>query len=225
MRSSTVNHAPILWIEGRWSGNLDFVSLLAKKGFLIETVSSGKQAIEQAGKKDYSLLVVNAASMRTSGVRICKNVKENYQGLPIILICSPDRIAQGVDDFVGYLLVLEFTTRKLVNRIMKLLPGDESKFTRKGPIVIDPDRNLVTANGHRTTLTPRLFSLLTFLINQSGKTITREDLFKEVWKTSYTGDTRTLDVHISWLRQAIEEDPRNPKLLITVRGVGYKLDV
>ena len=225
MRTSTVNHAPILWIEGRWSGNLDFVSLLTKKGFLIETVSSGKQAIEQAGKNDYSLLIVNAASMRTSGVRICKDVHQKYKSLPIILICSPDRIAQGVEEYVGYRLVLEFTTRKLVNRIMKLLPGDEDKMIHKGPIVIDPDRNLVTANGHQSTLTPRLFSLLSLFVKHPGKTITREALFKEVWKTSYTGDTRTLDVHISWLRRAIEEDPRNPQLLMTVRGVGYKLDV
>lgn len=225
MQSSIVHHDPILWIEGRWSGHQDFVSLLTKKGFLIETVSSGKQAIEKAGKKKYDLLIINAASMRTSGARICKNIHEKYKGLPIILINSPDRRAAGVDEFVGYQLVLEFTTRKLVNRIMKLLPGDEGKMIRKGPIVIDPDRNLVTANGHQTTLTPRLFSLLNYFIKRPGKTITRELLFKEVWKTSYTGDTRTLDVHISWLRQAIEADPRNPKLLQTVRGVGYKLNV
>lgn len=225
MQSTVVHHDPILWIEGRWSGHQDFVSLLTKKGFLIETVSSGKQAIEKAGKNKYALLIINAASMRTSGARICKNIHEKYQGLPIILINSPDRIASGVDDYIGYKLVLEFTTRKLVNRIMKLLPGDEDKMIRKGPIVIDPDRNLVTANGQQTTLTPRLFSLLNYLIKRPGKTITRDSLFKEVWKTSYTGDTRTLDVHISWLRQAIEKDPRNPKLLQTVRGVGYKLNV
>jgi DNA-binding response OmpR family regulator len=66
--------------------------------------------------------------------------------------------------------------------------------------------------------------LMTFL-EHTGEIVPREELFKEVWKTSYTGDTRTLDVHISWLRQAIEADPRNPELLLTVRGVGYKLDI
>jgi DNA-binding response OmpR family regulator len=68
-------------------------------------------------------------------------------------------------------------------------------------------------------------ALLDALMEKPGKVIAREKLFKNVWKTDYTGDTRTLDVHISWLRQAIEVDPRNPELLVTVRGVGYKLEV
>ncbi len=66
--------------------------------------------------------------------------------------------------------------------------------------------------------------MLMLFIENSGEVISRETLFQEVWKTSYTGDTRTLDVHISWLRQAIEADPRNPKILVTIRGVGYKLE-
>ena len=151
-----VRHSPILWIEGRWSGNPEFVSLLRKKGFFIETTSTGKKALEMASKNKYELLIVNAASMRTSGVRICKTISEKHPDLPIILICSPDRIATGVDQFVGYVLVLDFTTRKLVNRIMKLLPGEKDKMQRQGPIVIDTDRNLVQCNGQRTTLTPRL---------------------------------------------------------------------
>ncbi|MBN2043986.1 MAG: response regulator transcription factor [Anaerolineales bacterium] len=224
MDSVVVRHSPILWIEGRWSGNQDFVSLLRKKGFLIETASTGKQAIDMARGNQYDLLIVNAASMRTSGARIVRSVHELYPDLPIILICGPDRTAKGVEDIVGILLVMDFTTRKLVNRIMKLLPGDEKRMIHQGQIVVDPDRSLVSCNGQRTTLTPRLMSLLMLFIEHAGEVITRETLFKNVWKTSYTGDTRTLDVHISWLRQAIEVDPRNPEILLTIRGVGYKLN-
>ena len=224
MDSSIVKHSPILWIEGRWPGSQDFVSLLRMKGFLIETTSTGKKAIEMAAGNNYDLLIVNAASMRTSGARIVKSVHERYPDLPIILICNEDRIAIGVEDYVGYVLVLDFTTRKLVNRIMKLLPGDDKKMIHQGPIVVDSDRSMVICNGQRTTLTPRLMSLLMLFIENAGDEITREALFKQVWKTSYTGDTRTLDVHISWLRRAIEIDPRNPKILVTIRGVGYKLN-
>jgi len=223
--SSAVRHSPILWIEGRWSGNPEFVSLLRKKGFFIETTSTGKKALDLASENDYAILVVNAASMRTSGARICKSIHEKHPDLPIILICSPDRVAEGIEQYVGYILVLEFTTRKLVNRIMKLLPGDKEKMIQVGPIAVDPDRNLVLCNGQKTTLTPRLMALLYALMEKPGKVIPREKLFKDVWKTEYTGDTRTLDVHISWLRQAIEIDPRDPKLLVTVRGVGYTLEV
>ena len=223
--SDAVRHSSILWIEGRWSGNPEFVSLLRKKGFFIDTTSTGKNALELATNNDYAILVVNAASMRTSGARICKSINEKHPDLPIILICSPDRVAEGVDQYVGYTLVLDFTTRKLVNRIMKLLPGDKEKMTQVGPIVVDPDRNLVLCNGQKTTLTPRLMALLSAFLEKPGKVIPREKLFKDVWKTEYTGDTRTLDVHISWLRQAIEIDPRDPKLLVTIRGLGYKLEI
>lgn len=220
-----VKHSPILWIEGRWSGNPEFVSLLRKKGFFIQTTSTGKKALEMAAESDYSILIVNAASMRTSGARICKSIHEKHPDLPIILICSPERVAEGIEDYVGYVLVLEFTTRKLVNRIMKLLPGDKEKMVEVGPIVVDADRNLVHFRGQKTTLTPRLMALLNAFLEKPGEVLPREQLFKDVWKTEYTGDTRTLDVHISWLRQAVEVDPRDPKLLITIRGVGYKLDV
>ncbi|MEJ2757359.1 MAG: response regulator transcription factor [Anaerolineales bacterium] len=214
MPKSTIQagHSPILWIEGRWSGNPNFVSLLRKKGFIIETTSTGKKALEMLDTDDFSLLVVNAASMRTSGVRISKNIFETHPEVPVILICDPDRVPDGVEEYVGCLLVLDFTTRKLVNRIMRLLPGDDKNKIQLGPISIDVDRNLVNAHGQQTTLTPRLMALLIAFIEKSGEVITREKLFHDVWKTDYTGDTRTLDVHISWLRQAIELDPRNPSL-------------
>jgi len=225
VNTNVVKHSPILWIEGRWPGSQDFVPLLRKKGFVIEVVSTGKQAIEKAADDAYDLMVINAASMRTSGARISKNVRGQFKDLPIILVCSEDRVPTGVDTYVDHLLVMDFTTRKLVNRIMKLLPGDHKRMIHKGPLVVDPDRSLVISNGQKTTLTPKLYYLLKMFLDKPGEVIAREELFMDVWKTSYTGDTRTLDVHISWLRQAIEVDPRNPKLLTTVRGVGYKLDV
>jgi DNA-binding response OmpR family regulator len=82
----------------------------------------------------------------------------------------------------------------------------------------------VSCNGREERITPRLVKLLKMLIEHRGDVVQRETLFKSVWDTAYTGDTRTLDVHISWLRQAIEEDPRHPQMLKTVRGLGYRLD-
>ena len=96
---------------------------------------------------------------------------------------------------------------------------------KAGPIYLDVDRNIVRSYKKKTTLTPRLVRLMKMLMDKKGEVIEREELFKFVWVTNYTGDTRTLDVHISWLRQAIEKDPRNPLLLKTIRGVGYRLDV
>lgn len=214
----------ILWVEGRWSNNSRFVSILRKKGFDLETVSTGKAALEKAKKGGYDLMVVNAASMRTNGKRICKSLRDEKPSLPIMLICDPEKAADKKNTDVNTLLVLPFTSRKLVNRIEPLLPGDESRMIKLGPILLDANRSQVKCHGKKTTLTPRLIRLLKILMDKNGQVVEREALFKEVWRTNYTGDTRTLDVHISWLRRAIEKDPRNPKLLNTIRGVGYRLD-
>jgi DNA-binding response OmpR family regulator len=225
-KKSTVSaDSIILWIEGRWASNPNFVSILEKKGFNIDTVSTGKAALEVVKKRKYDLVVVNAASMRTSGKRICMTIKEQKESLPILLICDPEKMVKTNPECMSAVLVLPFTSRKLVNRIEPLLPGDEARLMKIGPIRLDKDRSQVRSYGKKTTLTPRLLRLLQMLIDNRGKVVEREELFKKVWRTNYTGDTRTLDVHISWLRQAVEKDPRKPQLLKTIRGVGYRLDV
>ena len=222
---STSVNSTILWLEGRWSRNPNFVPVLQKKGFNIDTVATGKAALEVVRKRKYDLVVVNAASMRTSGKRICQSLKERRSNVPIILISDPERVIKNSPECVSTILILPFTTRKLVNRIEPLLPGNEDGMIKAGPILLDTDRNQVRCQGKKTTLTPRLMRLFEMLIENKGKVVERENLFKKVWRTNYTGDTRTLDVHISWLRQAIEKDPRNPQILKTIRGVGYRLDV
>jgi DNA-binding response OmpR family regulator len=84
---------------------------------------------------------------------------------------------------------------------------------------------VVRCQGRETHLTPRLVELLQILMQHPGEVIERDGLFRQVWKTEYTRDTRTLDVHISWLRRVLEADPRRPRFLKTIRGVGYRLDV
>ncbi|MCI0533792.1 MAG: response regulator transcription factor [Verrucomicrobiales bacterium] len=215
----------ILWIEGRWTSNDALVPTLRKKGFTVETVSNGKEALNFVSKGEHDIVVVDAASMRTSGSRICKALRERVNGMPIMLISDPSR---PVDEDLGcanQVLELPFTPRKLINRIEPLLPTDEDKMLKAGPVRLDMERRQVSCQGVKTTLTPRLARLLKMLMDHKGDVVEREELFKKVWRTDYTGDTRTLDVHISWLRLALEKDPRKPKILKTIRGVGYRLDV
>ena len=94
-----------------------------------------------------------------------------------------------------------------------------------GPITMDLDTRAVRCNEHQCVLTPRRAALLKALMDLPGQVIKREALFTQVWETQYTVDTRTLDVHISWLRRALEDDPRHPRYIKTVRGLGYRLDV
>ncbi|KAA3645810.1 MAG: DNA-binding response regulator [Chloroflexi bacterium] len=224
-KTSMDKTAKILWVEGRWKSNPDFIPNLRKKGFAVEIVSSGKEALAQVGNKEPDVIVVDAASFHSSGKRICRTLREQVNGMPIMLISDPERPVANDDDCANVILELPFTSRKLVNRINPLLPIESKKITKAGPIRLDTKRKQVTCFGKKTTLTPRLIRLLRMLIKHKGEVVEREELFKKVWATNYTGDTRTLDVHISWLRQAIEKDPRKPELLKTIRGVGYRLDV
>jgi DNA-binding response OmpR family regulator len=215
--------ATILIIEGRHAEIPSFASELQKKGFNVETAKSGSDAISQLNKVSPDLVVVNAASLRSSGVRICQSLRGKNDKLPIILILEQGNTV--TKDTADVILNLPFTVQKLSNRIKPLLPGDGNNVIQAGPIRLDTEKRRVRCLGKNAKLTPRLVALLQILIEHHGEVVEREQLFKEVWETDYTGDTRTLDVHVSWLRRAIELDPLKPKFLKTIRGAGYRLDV
>jgi DNA-binding response OmpR family regulator len=213
----------ILWVEGTRAKGPYFIPTLRKKGFTVETVSSGKAALAFLPDVDVDLIVVNAASMRSNGKRICQSLNEEANGLPILLIANPDQ-PMSEDICANEILDLPFTIRKLINRILPLLPGEGDDLYKVGPLLLDMERKLVKCQDKEARLTPRMAQILKMLMKKPGEVIEREHLFSVVWKTNYTEDTRTLDVHMSWLRQAIEADPRKPRFIKTIRGLGYRLD-
>ena len=215
--------ATILVIEGRHAEIPSFAADLQKKGFDIRTFQNGSQAVSKIKQIDPSLVVINAASLRSTGIRICRSVRKKDPKLPIILILEKEKTVDS--DLAESVLALPFTVQKLVNRIKALLPSDGKNVLTVGPIHLDLEHKRVRCLNKSTKLTPRLMTLLNILMDKHGEVVEREALFKKAWETNYTGDTRTLDVHISWLRRAIELDPNNPKFLKTIRGVGYRLDV
>ncbi len=215
--------ATLLIVESKHAEIPSFASDLQKKGFEVEIAQNGIQAVARLKEASPSLAVVNAASLRSTGIRICQSLREKDSKLPVILILAKDNGFER--DVADSVLILPFTVQKLVNRIKPLLPGDGKNVIHIGPVRLDVEHRRVRALGKNTKLTPRLVTLLQILMEHHGEVVERNALFKKVWETNYTGDTRTLDVHISWLRRAIELDPERPKFLRTIRGVGYRLDV
>ena len=213
----------LLIIEGRHAEIPSFAPDLQKKGFDVHIAQNGGQAKSRLKQVSPSLVVVNAASLRSTGLRICQSIREYDPKLPIILILEKEK--QVDKETADAALALPFTAQKLVNRIRPLLPGDGKNMVHAGPLKLDLEKRRVRCLNKNSKLTPRLIALLRLLMDKHGEVVERDALFKKVWETNYTGDTRTLDVHISWLRQAIEIDPDNPKFLKTIRGVGYRLDV
>lgn len=216
--------AQLLVIEGKRADRPSFVAGLLKKGFLVTSASSGSKALALVAETRPDLVVVDAASMRTSGKRICRSLRQNLPGVPILLIQDENSPTQELDD-VDIVLTLPFTLQKLLNRIKPFLPVEKKNVLIVGPFQLDVDQRWARCEDRQVMLTPRLATLLKILMERAGEVIPREALFCEVWETEYTGDTRTLDVHISWLRQAVEVDPHHPRYIKTVRGLGYRLDV
>jgi DNA-binding response OmpR family regulator len=215
--------AMILCLEGKHSSNPTFSSSLRKKGYLVETFQTGKAALESLETLLPDVVVVNAASLRTSGVRICQSLRDQVETLPLILISENGKSPDDVP--VNLILELPFTIRKLDNRIQPFLPLESEKVIEAGELTLDLEHHQVRCGDREARLTPRLSKILEMLMRRPNEVIPRDDLFRKIWETDFTEDTRTLDVHISWLRKAIEEDPRQPQHLKTLRGVGYRLDI
>jgi DNA-binding response OmpR family regulator len=224
LRTVDPDQTKILIIEVKHSENPTFSKGLEGKGFNVATVSNGSAALEKIMTDPPDLVVLNAATLRTSGRRICQNIRTKSERLPIILILAKDQ-----DPFEamegGVVLTLPFTLQKLLNRVRPFLPVDSKDVIRLGQLQVDTKQRMARYLDKQARLTPRLIKLLTVFMEHPGVVIERKVLFSQVWETEYTADMRSLDVHVSWLRQALEDDPRHPRIFKTIRGLGYRLDI
>lgn len=212
----------ILIVEGKRANRPSFREGLLKRGYNVESVPNGSAALDFVKKQKPRVMIIDAASMRTTGTRICNDLRKVSKKLPLLLIL-PEKNNVDSHEVADQVLVMPFTIQKLLNRLNPYLAANQEKMLEAGPIRLDLEQRWVYCRGKRARLTPQLFSLMEMFMRHPGSVITREDLFTKLWETDYLGDTRSLDVHISWLRQAIEKDPRNPIFLRTERGVGYRL--
>lgn len=216
--------ANLLLIEGKKSGAAVFYSSLNIKGFNITLASNGIEIDEFLDRAFPDLIIINSASMRTSGRRIFNNLASTYNEIPIILILESEENKFKLTSNVN-VLAQPFTIQKLINTIKRSIHIESRNLLQAGPIRLDLINNWVQIKDRKIQLTPQLVLLLSAMMAAPGETISREDLFRKVWETDYVMDMRTLDVHISWLRKAIELNPRKPVYILTKRGVGYRLEI
>jgi len=214
----------ILCVEGARNNHFAFAKHLQRKGYVVHTAASGAEGIALLSDLNPTVIVINAASLRTNGVRITKRFRALLPECPIVLIVNKDPDESAVPE-ANNVLTLPFTVQKLVNRIRTFQTIENRHLHKLSALLLNTRSNMVTCNGKEAHLTPRLAKLLLRMMEEPETVLPREELFRKVWDTSYTGDTRTLDVHISWLRKALEEDPHRPAIILTVRSIGYRLRV
>ena len=214
----------ILLVEGKGAGVQSLAPPLLKEGFAVQVVHTGRSALDATNDGMPDLIVFDGASMRSSGIRSCKRLRRHV-GDSVPLIHSrpagePEDREAGADIYLQH----PFTARKLLNRVKSLLPADEAveEIVRSGHITLYKGKRSVDVAGQgERRLTPKLAVLLEEFLRHPNQIISRRQLMQHVWQTDYIGDTRTLDVHIRWARELIEENPSKPQYLRTVRGSGY----
>jgi DNA-binding response OmpR family regulator len=224
IKINEVTPAKVLLVESDRTTVPSHSSALLKKGFALFIENSPKKVIERIRSTEPEVVVIDAISLRASGVRLCKRIHKEIDSCPIVLITrSVWSDTEGLG--AGAILMPPFTPRKLLNTVQRLLPSDEENSLSAGPIRMNLKQRKISCGGREAQITPKEARLLEVFLRHPGILLTRKFLIKTVWETDYTGDTRTLDVHISWLRQILEPDPVSPRYLKTIRGQGYRLDI
>ena len=225
----------ILIVEDEISFSEALAFLLEKEGFQITVAENGREALEKFDEKGADLILLDLMIPEVSGTEVCRIIRTKSQ-VPIIMLTAKDAeidkvvgLELGADDYV----TKPYSSRELLARIKAILrrntsggdlPTDNGSLT-VGPIKMDIDKHQVTIDTEVIPLPLKEFELLEFLLRNSGRVLTRNQLIDRVWGSDYFGDTKTLDVHIKRLRAKIEEDPANPKIIHTIRGLGYKLEI
>lgn len=203
---------------------------LEKEGFEIITAFDGEHAIAKNEADKPDLIVLDVQLPKMDGWNVCREIRKTSR-VPIIMLTAR---AEEVDKVLGLelgaddYLIKPFSLRELLARVRAALrrvtqyAEPVAKSIAIGDVAIDPGSHRVIARGQPIELTRKEYDLLEALMTQAGKVVKRNDLIDRVWQTDWVGDTRTLDVHIRWLREKIETNPGKPLYIQTVRGVGYR---
>jgi DNA-binding response OmpR family regulator len=193
-----------------------------RDGYAVASARTQVEGLQFAWGLQPRVVVVNTANSGFSGDRLCRTLGRRLPGVQRLLIVER---GAGADVPCELRLVRPFTGRKLRDCLLKLLEASAPNILTVGDVQLDLVSRVVNSPRGRQHLTPKQCNLLAWLMLHPNQVISRKDLMERVWHTVYLGDTRTLDVHIRWLREKIEHNPTSPAILRTRRGVGYMLSV
>lgn len=206
---------------------------LEREGFRVSVAMDGDEAIRQVHALDPDVVLLDVMLPQRSGFEVLKVLRHQGVTTPIIMLTARGQemdkvmgLEMGADDYV----VKPFSMREILARIRATLRRQamltqtavERDTINIGDITLDKRRTRVLKRGQEVSLSPREFDLLRVLMTNAGRTLSRQDLLDRVWGEEWIGDPRTLDVHIHWLREKLEDNPRRPRYMVTVRGVGYR---
>lgn len=222
----------VLIVEDEGSLADPLAYLLQKEGFETTVVADGPSALAEFDRTGADIVLLDLMLPGMSGTDVCKQLRAR-SSVPVIMVTARDSeidkvlgLELGADDYV----TKPYSARELIARIRAVLRrGAEAEdigdtVLESGPVRMDIERHIVSVDGEQIALPLKEFDLLEYLMRNKGRVLTRGQLIDRVWGADYVGDTKTLNVHVKRLRAKIEADPANPVRLVTVRGLGYKLE-
>jgi len=229
----------ILLVEDESSISDPLAYLLEREGYRVRVVANGADAVNVFPESQADLVLLDLMLPGLPGTEVCRSIRATSQ-VPIIMLTAKDGeidivvgLELGADDYI----TKPYSTRELLARVRAALRRvevvgedrfdslehfDSDSVLEELGIQLDAERHSVTVRGEEIAMPLREFELLELLMRHSGRVLTRGQLIDRVWGSDYFGDTKTLDVHVKRIRSRIEEDPKNPKLITTIRGVGYR---
>jgi two-component system response regulator RegX3 len=221
----------ILVVDDETTLRETLVEALETEGFRVVSAADGREALTVFRAERPDLVLLDLMLPELSGIEVCRIIRAE-SGVPIVMLTAKDSeidkvvgLELGADDYV----TKPFSVRELSARIRALFRRSEQALVSENPpAVVDLGRVQVDIAGHRLLrdgdalpVKPKAFELLLFLLRHPGQVFTRDQLLERVWGYDYAGETRTVDVHVHWLRSQIEDQPSSPQFIHTVRGVGY----
>jgi DNA-binding response OmpR family regulator len=233
-----VKTSPILIVEDEPALREALRFTLAREGYTPLAVVTGEEALSEFQRSAPSLVILDLGLPDLDGLEVCRAIRSR-SATPILVLTARrgeiDKIVgldMGADDY----MTKPFSMRELLARVRAVLRRGQASAAvsqqqapsdapvQIGSLVIDRRAHRVMRDGQQVALTPKEFELLAFLAENKGLVFGRETLLDRVWGYAYPESSRTVDVHVRWLRQKLEEDPTHPRYILTVRGVGYKLE-
>ena len=221
----------ILLVEDETGLVVTLSDRLRKEGYWVEVARDGRQGLDRALNDPFDLIILDVMLPQKSGIDVCRDLRQNGLAVPILMLTARSQTVDkvlglkiGADDYV----TKPFDMLELLARIEALLrrapstPASLGAVHQVGAIRVDLRRTQVWRDGQPVDLSAREFQLLRYFMEHRGATLSRSELLEQVWGYGSTTATRTVDVHVAGLRQKLESDPKHPRLIWTVLGLGYK---
>jgi len=228
--TNAMNSGRILVVEDEESISQPFAEALRRAGFEPVVTGTAAGALRLASERDPDLIMLDLALPDGDGRDVCRELRRSSD-VPIVMLTARgtemDKIVGlelGADDYV----VKPFSAAEVISRIRAVLRRSASREApleqpvQVGEVELDPGARIARLRGEELELSRKEFDLLAALMRNAGRVVKREDLMSEVWDTNWFGSTKTLDVHVGWLRRKLGDDPADPTYIETVRGVGFR---